>query len=375
MSDESELEIVIGTSPSSGLSLRGEIHLLKPALLYADRVRLYSPLATLLSGVAAMGYAEGADRINILASLAKALGMEGADQVEAALQALDAFNCMPRAVRRGALGKQQAKELANVTSKLEATWGEMRAKVDEILGDAGAEEMVPALENGLLTIEPLFESEEPDSDEILRVFMDKLGSLLASGTAYPLFDDQTGSLVTAGVAEGVFVPSSGAVTREREAGSAAELLNYMPAFPPASVGEILGIREELKGPLVRFRSAMVKIAAVLQAAPREAGFKEELEQIYRAEVEPALQEIREEVQSNRYLHQLLGETVKDIPKWLGAGFIAIATTPLTNIPALVVAGATAAGPAAQAAWKKHERSKEIRQRQYYFLYETDRLLD
>lgn len=99
-----------------------------------------------------------------------------------------------------------------------------------------------------------------------------------------------------------------------------------------------------------------------------------MEQIYRAEVEPSLEEIREEVESNTYLHRLLGESAKDIPKWLGAGFLALATTPVTNIPALVVAGATAAGPAVQAAWKKHETSKQLRRHPYYFLYETNRLL-
>jgi hypothetical protein len=39
------LEIVIGTSPSGEFSLDHEVDPLRPALLYGDHVRLFSPAA------------------------------------------------------------------------------------------------------------------------------------------------------------------------------------------------------------------------------------------------------------------------------------------------------------------------------------------
>src|SRR4051812_17476518 len=51
----SEVRIAIMTAPSEGISLASEIRLLKPALLYADHVTLYSPAATLLQSTAAVG--------------------------------------------------------------------------------------------------------------------------------------------------------------------------------------------------------------------------------------------------------------------------------------------------------------------------------
>jgi len=49
-----EVRIAIATAPQ-GLSLDQEIRLLKPALLYADHVTLYSPAAALLGSARAAG--------------------------------------------------------------------------------------------------------------------------------------------------------------------------------------------------------------------------------------------------------------------------------------------------------------------------------
>lgn len=125
---------------------------------------------------------------------------------------------------------------------------------------------------------------------------------------------------------------------------AAELFNYLPAFPLATVADILGIREELHRPFVRFRGAMTKAARSLEAAPFGTSFRSEVEYLYREEVAPAQLEIREAVGANTYLPQLLGESAKDVPKWLGSAFVALAVSPWTHIPAVACVGAAAAVP-------------------------------
>jgi len=49
-----DVRIAITTSPS-GISLASETRLLKPALLYADHVTLYSPTAALLVSTRSVG--------------------------------------------------------------------------------------------------------------------------------------------------------------------------------------------------------------------------------------------------------------------------------------------------------------------------------
>src|SRR4051794_25876549 len=57
-SEMTEITIAVATGPSGGLSLENEIRLVKPALLYADRVTLISPAATLLQAATDVGASE-----------------------------------------------------------------------------------------------------------------------------------------------------------------------------------------------------------------------------------------------------------------------------------------------------------------------------
>jgi hypothetical protein len=207
---------------------------------------------------------------------------------------------------------------------------------------------------------------------MIAVFVEKLGDILSGGITYPLFDDRAGDLIRAGIAEGLFAPSASALHRGRVVGAASEFMHYLPAFPPASVAEILDVRRELQRPLVRFRAAMVQIGRTINAASHEEEFRSEVERIYREEVGPAIEELRDAVETNKYLWRLVGQTLKeDLPKWLGAGVLALAVTPTKHVDDLIVAGATVAQPAVRAAWEKIVSSRAIRRHQYYFLYETD----
>jgi hypothetical protein len=119
---------------------------------------------------------------------------------------------------------------------------------------------------------------------------------------------------------------------------------------------------------------MARVARDVTAAPHGEEFRSQIEHVYREEVSPALREIREAVENNAYLRQLLGESARDIPKWLGAGFVALATSPWTHLSEVVSIGMAAAGPVAQAAWRTMTEARQVRQNQYYLLYETNRLL-
>lgn len=367
------LEVVIATAPS-GLSLASEARLLRPALLYGDGVRLFSPLATLLSGFAAMAEAEGIERAQVMQALAEAMGVPQASQIAAIEPGIEMILSLPRRERREFLGGKRSNEFRDLLRNLDGVWDELREKVEEILDQAGAQDLVPAIEVGLLDIDPLLD-EEADMERMIEEFVSKLGQVLRDGKSYPLFDDNTGSLVRAGIAEGIFEGVETAMKRGREVRAASQFMFYLPAFPNATVEEILDIRKELERPLVQFRSAMVKVGNLLDADPYEAEFEEQVEQVYRSDIAPAIESIREQVETNSYLHKLVGEAVKDLPKWLGAGSIAAATTPWSQVPELIVAGATTVGPAVRAAWEHQQAHLHVRQEQYYFLYETNRLLE
>jgi hypothetical protein len=201
--DAGSLEIVVAVSPSQA-SLEGDIRLIKPALLYGDRVILYSPAATLIGSVAALGAAEGEERIQAMLAIMKVMGRPIDEEMEGMLRGVQAFGQMSRAARRK-LGGAHAKELQEMARQLEVIWEPMREKAEEVVADAGGNDLVRPIELGLLRMDPLLEEGDEDLEAVLARFTQKLGETLGDAHSYPLFDDATGNLVRAGLADGLFV--------------------------------------------------------------------------------------------------------------------------------------------------------------------------
>jgi hypothetical protein len=147
----------------------------------------------------------------------------------------------------------------------------------------------------------------------------------------------------------------------------------MPAFPGASVSDVLDIREELREPLIRFRSAMVDVTQSLAPKAYEGAFAGEVEQIYVEKVGPALLEISEAVQANRYLRELLGEATTDMKTILTA-VLTFGVTHTSDMAPLIAGSAAAASAAVTAAWNTTNERRRIRQKRFYLLYETQQLL-
>jgi hypothetical protein len=65
-----DIHITIGAAPSGQLSLENEIRLVKPALLYADHVTLYSPTTSMLAMTAAFGELSEDQKLEFLRQVA-----------------------------------------------------------------------------------------------------------------------------------------------------------------------------------------------------------------------------------------------------------------------------------------------------------------
>jgi hypothetical protein len=189
--------------------------------------------------------------------------------------------------------------------------------------ESGAPEIVPAIEQELLQIDPLLEPGTDDPwEKMPKAFIEKLMDVLQSRSQYPLFDQETGSLIRAGSEDGFFVLGEGTVSRGKQISLATGLLERLPSFPAASLDEVLSIRDDLQKPLVRFRSALVGFSDEIEGSSYDDEFEERLRDIYVREVEPALNEIREAVKENRHLRRLQ-EAVLDDGRTLMTGALGI----------------------------------------------------
>jgi len=249
-----------------------------------------------------------------------------------------------------------------------------------MLEQAGAAELVPAISQGLLVIDPLLEETTADRQELHDAFFEKLRGLLVSRSYHPLFDEQVGSLVRAAATEGMFEIGVAAGRRAKRTGVASGFMAQVPGFPDATIAEILDVREELRDPLGRFRSIVSEFSGRLETAGHEEDVAIEVDDLYRAEVEPVVREIQEAVESNTYLKQLRRETAEHIERTIGTGavmgFGPMGLADASAVAEVVVGLGAAAVQATVAARRAQLGAAEVAERNHlFFLYKTQRLLD
>lgn len=365
-------EIVIGTVPKGSADLGRDVELLKPALIYGDRIRLISPTAAMLQGIAGFAYAEGDQRIQVLRQAFEAWGPEKLHEVDVVERV---YTRLKRTGKKRTREELQA--LMSLESTIDGMFKEIQQKVEQMLVDARADELASAMETGLVEIEPLLKTEQPAidfTDEMINTFIAKLHDVLIKGQAFPLFDDETGNVINLQVQEGVFAPNAAATSHGKQIGLASGLLSALPAFPRASVPEIIDIREELRDPLIRFRAAVSSMATTIDAASFEPDFGPEVNDLFHREVAPALLEIKEAIQANSNLRQLTKAALADTSSQI-VGVLSLGVASQTAIPELAALGATSVTAVARAAWEQRQETGRIHQHQMYLLHRSQELLN
>lgn len=368
------LDIAIATTPK-GLSLERELTLLKPALLYGDRVTMYSTTALMLDRVAQLGELDGDARLRAMIELTSVL--DDTDEVRDALQTLIGLRLLsrnlPRDSRQTVLLRMQLDRMQKI---IDNAWEPLRDTTAKIVDDAGFQSLIPAINMGLLQVHPILSEDESLREDALErvpeAFFERLSELLASRPSVsPLFDASTEGIARSLIKEGKVAPLARTLTKSLETRTAAGFLDFLPSFERATVAEILDIREELTSSLVAFRSATVSISRKYQADAFSPDVSEEIEQAWIEHAAPALEEIRERSRQNAYMRQLLGRL--DATSLKNAGVV-IGSLMFDQIPdVLSVAGLSA--QLVRTAFLKQRSDSELRQHRFYLLHRTERLLD
>lgn len=374
------LRIAIATAPKiskEGITLAEDIRLVKPALLYADVVKLYSPSALMLLSSASLAQLTARERMQFLTQIYPLFDPHQAPLLFEMLETDKQLEKRKKTRSREELltYHRLRPKLEKLKTEIDRIWtDELVPQIEQQLEATGANQLTSAISAGLLEVDPLTKSNKGfNTDQVIEAFVEKLATVLSERGTYPLFDDRTGTLVRHAVAEGAFSVTPPARERGKQVAMASEFLGRLPAFPRASVAEILDIRNELQAPLVRFRAAMVEFGILIESATFEEGFAEQVDELYRLKVQPALVEIEEQVRTNNYLRVLVGEVIGD-SKTLLAGVIGIGIAQAADIPNLIVGAAAASQAFLKTAWAKHENAQRNSEKELYFLYRTEQLL-
>lgn len=89
----------------------------------------------------------------------------------------------------------------------------------------------------------------------------------------------------------------------------------MPACPDAPLSELLDVKAELKGPVDRYRSAVVRLERDLPQEAIDAELDVEIEAIWRKDVAPALVELEQLLIEHRFVREMtrsIGRSAKDL---------------------------------------------------------------
>jgi len=394
------LHITIGAHPTKDLNLSQEIRLAKAALLYADRVKLYS----LTSSVLGM-----TSRFGDLPTVYKAMILEGAlpllspgnksEKIAELLRNYRKLLDKKYLTHENLVLKKQAEDLLN------SRWNGMEEATQKLMQNSKLLEMKKAIDSKVLELHT-FENASTDEavanfmiesitaavneslglkrntttqdNSLLMEFIEKVFEAVLDGSTYPLFDTETASLIRTRIelTKSVFPEIS--LERGKQTRLIKHLFDYLPTFENATIDEILDIRKELDKPLIRFRSAIISFSQDMKSAVWDEAFLPEVDKIYHRDIKPAMLEIEESVKSNKFLTSLVRK-IAEKPAVLPTGSLfSIAISQFSSLPKELAAslgvGIASASIIYEAydewAKKKHATEENL----LYFYYGVDKRL-
>lgn len=383
------LHFTVGTGPrideaTGQFTLKEELELVKVALLYGDGARLLSPGTSMLlktHGLEELETAEERREHLVDYFVVRALTDPRGDVAHLfpGLQMLMRTPGQdPERVERLVRSKYRTHTpLSRVTD--EGEWARLSMEAWEWPRQMGADGLIEARDSGLL------ELHEFDADARARwadktgetsaaktmEYLSLLSGAISDGTTHPLFDDSAGRIAKMLAEGGTISPSEAQLARGKHAALAADLPRKLPTFEGASVKQVLAVRRELEGPLVRFRGAVSKFSAEIRSAPWDEDFPLEADRVFVQEVSPAVEEIREAVQSNSSLRSLAAKAVRpEALAGFGALFGGLNFAPAAAdaaVAGIVTAGTIAVG-GTRAVKEWLDEQREVRGKQMYFYY-------
>ncbi|MDQ6853709.1 MAG: hypothetical protein M3046_08450 [Actinomycetota bacterium] len=322
----------------------------------------------MLEELAAFASLSKAEQVAGIGQIIVSSGLGGSDSQ----RAIAMLAMVPALKDAGLLDSEQCAEFERAAEGLDAHREELATVMHDQFVTAGGEELLPALTEGALEIEPLIPS-DGNLDQVIETLVARIVDALGDRRSYVICDATVGSLVAA--MGYILDRSSTATRRARRAGAGTGLIAELPAFPNATVRDALDIRRELAPAVVKFRGAMGKLEGELaDADPFDPSFSEELHLLWESAVAPELQDLEQRVRDNSGLRQLRVPVLADakgLATGLAAGGLGVALGTGIDIAAVV---GMAAGVTGNVALRHHSEKRAIRNHRFYLLHATEERL-
>lgn len=363
-------------------SVENDLRLVRSALLYADKVELISPSATMLGSMTAATYTQPTLATDVLRGLDDEVirylqqgqtTQASPDQMREAIGLVARIKALTRDQRKAIYKMPGGEELHDIVRGLDASAVEMNTTIRSMWATAGGTEIEEALAAGVLDIRTDSFPLDGSIDHQVASFAETLKSLMECGTSHLLLDDSTSNLARSMRAEGAVHehPFSSRNSRRVQAGTG--FAERLPAFPNASVSSVLEAKRDLAPALHRYRVAMRQLADQLVTASHDPVLSAELDDYWRDEIVPALDAIRRELSTHQLARDMASEVSSNAsPAIVGTAWAASIWMTLHSAALAVVPAALGSvGPAVK---KAMDDRAETRERDLFYLYEINNRL-
>ncbi len=373
--------LTVVTAPGT-LKLRNEIRLLKSALIYGDEVSLISPNAVFLSSIAGLIDPTEDELIEFLVNTAPLIS--DIDEETSAL-AFEIYRQLQAKRNRTRLEIIQMQRLKAALAKAAR---DLRERLLPKFEESGFEELVRPIDQGLLKFHDLgaslAEAQDASVNDLVAEYVGVIVNAFRSGKEYLLLDDQTGTLVRGLIAAGRLEEKRSTVSKGKQASSAHSLFERMPAFPEATIDELLDLRADLSQYLIHFRSAIVQVASDIHAAQFDPDFDRQLDDIWIRRVLPELNEVRERIAESGFKNRFIGQITRPVNLVPASGPAVVVglmskAASVDWLTAVIETGLLTAGhlatSASNALRETRSRQRELQRSGFYLLNElSDRLV-
>ena len=388
-SDSQDLHISVSVQPTDDLGLEKEISMVKAALLYGDKVKLYSPKLPSIQAISRFHDFSPELRLKFLERIIPYLSQGNAQKLSASLEDYKSI-----------LGKErpdhhELQRRREFEQKLEQEWGDIAEQANAFVRESQLDQIDSAVKAGVLELHD-FKNPSEDSTALdlmienvassttkgrdlktdpekawIAEYVKNLSQSVSDDATYPLLDNAVGNLIA---------PDMAGMDKGKQAQLARYLLQRLPLFEKASVNEILDIRRELDKPLTRFRGAIVGFSEHIKSAPWGRDFPPEAEKIYLRDVKPAMLDMEDAAQSNNFFASLMNKLTENSIMLPAAGSIlSIVVSQFSSLPKELATGLGIGLASAPLVYKVYDewarKNQSIEQNKLYFYYSAGKHLD
>lgn len=293
-SKRSELTILSGPQEAYLLEpgdVTEDVSLTSSALLYSDHVHLYSMMAGELQWYANAACLEPVELAEFMLWAERNNREMTLDETGVAKR--DWLRNFVNASRKG--NRKQRREAERHHKFIREDAHKLLKQQEKMWKDHGGDQLEQAVSAGALTIhsdwatDVITRPDEVDVDKMLSVVQ---GQLVATGGAI-MFDALMGNLVSAAERE-QFIP----IAKRQQVGirrtkTGTAMISFLPAFPNASIEDVLLARKVIRAPLDEYRLAVVELEAMLHPRCGLEVDDEALDDLWHDYVEPRVRTVIE----------------------------------------------------------------------------------